>query len=107
MAERRVVITGMDAITPAGAGIEALWTTVATPIPMGGLIDRFDVSRNASKIGAAIPDFDPVAKGLSRAEASRMDRSTQLAVLVARGALQDAGIDGEEPDPTRVGVCIG
>jgi 3-oxoacyl-(acyl-carrier-protein) synthase len=107
MSERRVVVTGYEAITPAGAGVGALRDAVFECRPCGGPIQHFDASRNASRIAAAIPDFDPVASGLTPSDAGRMDRATQLAVLAARAAFRRSGLDADSMNPSRAGVCIG
>lgn len=102
-----VVATGCAAITPAGVDIAALWQNVVDGPARGGPIDDFDVSRNASRIAAAIPGFDPIRAGLAPADAARMDRATQLAVIASRAAVADAGLTVAAIDPRRVGVCIG
>ena len=107
MRERRVVVTGYEAITPAGKGIAALRDAVFDGRPCGGPVLHFDVSRNASRIAAAIPDFDPLTAGLSLSQAARMDRATQLAVVASREAFAGSGLTGQDFDPARIGVCIG
>lgn len=105
--ERDIVVTGMEAITPAGVGLGALWAAVRDGRAIGGPVSRFDVSRNASRIAAEIRDFDPVQAGLSPEDVARTDRATQLALVAARRALTEAGIDMGREDPRRVGVCVG
>lgn len=107
MSNRRAVVTGMEAITPAGRGIAALWEAVREARPCGGPVTGFDVSRNASQIVAAIPNFDPITCGLTPEEVGRMDRVTQLAVVAARGAFHHAGLTADCLDPNRAGVLIG
>jgi 3-oxoacyl-(acyl-carrier-protein) synthase len=107
MGDRRVVVTGYEAITPAGAGAAALQDAVFNCRPCGGPVTHFDVSRNASQIAAAIPDFDPVALGLEAQDAARMDRATQLAVIAARAAFARSGLGADALNPLRAGVCIG
>lgn len=108
MKQRQVVVTGIDAITSAGTGVGPLWRAVTEGEPAGEAISAFDVSRNASRIGAPIPDFDPLSMGLEPADVERMDRSTQLAVISARRATEAAGLAiGSACDPGRIGVAIG
>jgi len=104
---RRTVVTGCAAITPAGAGLPALWEAVTGCRPAGDPITAFDVSRNQSRIAATIPDFDPIAAGLDPAVVERMDRATQLAVVSARAAIVDAGLGTGDLEPGRGGVLIG
>ena len=107
MRDRRAVVTGMEAITPAGYGVGPLWEAVREGRACGGKVAGFDVSRNASQIVAAIPDFDPLAAGLTESDVARMDRVTQLAVVAARGAFRHAGLSADALDPERAGVLIG
>ena len=107
MSDRRVVVTGYEAITPAGTGVRALRDAVFEGLPCGGRIQHFDASRNSSQIAAAIPDFDPVAEGLAPEDAARMDRATQLAVVAARAAFRGSGLSVDSLNPFRAGVCIG
>jgi len=107
MEERRVVVTGYDAITPAGCGSDALWHAVANGVPAGDRIAEWDVSGNVSRIGAAILDFEPAAYGIDPTRTAALDRSCQLALAAARVARAAAGIACGEGDPDRLGVCIG
>ena len=107
MGDRHVVVTGYEAITPAGTGIQAFREAVFNGRPCGGPVRHFDVSRNASQIAAAIPDFDPIERGLEPSQAARMDRATQLAVVAARTAFAKSGLDVDALNPLRAGVCIG
>jgi len=104
---RQVVITGMEAISPAGVGLKALWEAVRDGRSFGGPITRFDATRNGSQIGAEVSHFDPAAFGLDRDDVARMDRVTQFCVAASRRALVEAGLDRSRLDPTRAGVCIG
>lgn len=102
-----VVVTGMEAVSPAGIGVKPLWEAARDGRSLGGPVTRFDASRNSSQIAAEINDFDPVAMGISDCDAARMDRVTQFCVVLSKRALADAGLDLDRLDPTRVGVCIG
>ena len=102
---RRVVVTGIGAITPIGSGADGLWDGVLANRSAVRTIDRFDASPFPSRIAAQIDDFDP-ADHLDARRARRLDRFSALSVAAARMAYADAGIDGSE-DPTRTGVWIG
>lgn len=107
MRGRNVVITGYEAITPAGVGVGAMGDAVFNCRPCGGPIQHFDASRNASRIAAAIPDFEPLEHRLAFTDAARMDRATQLAVIAARTAFARSGLTADSMNPLRAGVCIG
>lgn len=104
---RRVVITGMEAISPAGVGLAALWAAASEGRSFGERVTWFDVSRNASRIAAPIPDFAPLSLGLTPAQVARMDRVTQLSVVAARGAFAHAGLSPWPSRAERMGVCLG
>lgn len=107
MSERKIVITGMGAISPAGVGVGALWEAVRDGRSCGERIEAFDVSQSASKIAAAAQGFDPAASGIAVRDATRMDRVTQFSVAASRMAMLDAGLCEGDFDATRAGVCIG
>ena len=102
---RRVVVTGIGAITPIGSGANGLWDGVLADRSAVRTIDRFDASPFPSRIAAQIDDFDP-ADHLDARRARRLDRFSALSVAAARMAYADAGMDGSA-DPTRTGVWIG
>jgi beta-ketoacyl-acyl-carrier-protein synthase II len=108
MSARRVVITGMGAVTPAGIGVAPMWEAVRLGRPFGEVITRFDPSGNISQIAAPVPDFDATANGLTSPEAEHWDLVTIYSVIAAAEAVAqslltlDGGID-----PHRCGVCIG
>lgn len=105
MDERRVVITGMGAVSPAGIGVPNLWEAVRSGTPLGALISKFDVSRNKSRVAAAIPAFDRAARGLSSAESEHWDPTNVYGVMAAAEAITQAGLGGINPE--RSGVCVG
>ncbi len=109
---RRVVITGMGAVTPLGTGVEKFWTGVKENRIGFSFIDRFDTQRTGVKIAGTVRDFDETAyfgvKGcFDKKEARRMDRFTKFALVAAHEALEDAGTDFSDLDPYRAGVIVG
>ena len=102
----RVVITGMETIAPAGVGIDAFWKLLTEGRTATRRITSFDPSPFRSRVAAEV-DFDPESSGLSPQEIRRMDRAAQFAVVAARRAVADSGIDLEAHDPYRVGVTVG
>jgi 3-oxoacyl-[acyl-carrier-protein] synthase II len=105
MTHRRVVITGIGAITPVGSGADGLWDGVMADRSAVRAIDRFDASIFPSRIAAQVDDFDP-ADHLDARRARRLDRFSALSVAAARMAIADAGLDGSVPGG-RTGVWIG
>ncbi|WP_055525529.1 beta-ketoacyl-[acyl-carrier-protein] synthase family protein [Streptomyces graminilatus] len=103
---RRVVITGIGVAAPGGIGVKAFWEALSAGRTATRKITLFNADGYRSRIAAEC-DFDPTAHGLSPREVRRMDRAAQLAVVSAREALADSGIDDARPDPDRVGVVIG
>ena len=103
---RRVVVTGIGAVTPFGIGKDAFWEGLANGRSGVRRITRFDASELASQIAGEVPDFDPL-QFMDRKDARRMDRFTQFAVAAAGLALTDAGLDKQIPLGDRVGVLIG
>jgi len=103
---RRVVVTGLGAITPLGTGIHKTWEALLKGESGIGTIDRFDVSAYDSQIGAQVRDFDPYDY-LERKEAKRMDRFAQFAVAGAAMAIEDAGLPMTPEIAERTGCLLG
>ena len=89
---RRVVITGMGAITPLGLSVEETWQNLVQGKSGIDYIQRIDVSDLPTRIGAEVKNFDPTAFGIPRKEARRMAVASQYAVAAAQQAIEDAGI---------------
>lgn len=104
--KRRVVITGMGAITPLGEGIRDYWEALKAGRSGIDKITSFDTTGYSSRIGGEVRGFEPTSY-LDRKDARRMDRFTQFAAAAARMAIEDAGLEMEREDPHRVGVAVG
>ncbi len=104
--KKRVVITGVGALTPVGIGKEAFWGNIKKGVSGIGRIEKFDVTDYATKIAAEIKDFQP-ENYMEKKEARRMDRYTQFAVVAARMAIDDSGLDLEKVNKERMGVVLG
>lgn len=91
---RRVVITGIGAITPLGSGMDATWTALLDGRSAVGPIRNFDASSLRTRIAAEVDDFDPL-QYTDRRAVRKMTRSEQFALGGATLAVQDAGLDGE------------
>lgn len=104
--KRRVVVTGLGAVTPIGNDVETFWNGVKAGKVGIGEITKFDTSDYKVKLAAEIKDF--VAKDHMDAKAARrMELFSQYAVAAAKEALEDAGIGMEKEDAFRVGVIVG
>ncbi len=106
MSPRRVVITGIGAITPIGTGADGLWSGVLANRSAVRAIDRFDASPFPSRIAAQIDDFDPAAHFDAR-RARRLDRFSALSVAAARMATEHAGLATHNGRAAQTGVWIG
>ena len=103
---RRVVVTGMGAVTPIGTGVEKYWENAKKKTLGFGEITRFDTSDFKVKLAAEVKDF--VAKEhMDFKAARRMELFCQYAVAAAKEAFNQAGLDMEKEDPFRVGCSIG
>ncbi len=103
---RRVVVTGLGAVTPIGIGKDAFWQALLAGKSGIGPITRFDAADFSSKIAGEVKDFDP-SLYIDKKEAKRMDRFTQFAVAASKMALEDSGIELEKEDRTMIGTIIG
>ena len=103
---RRVVITGLGAITPIGIGKEEFWNSLIEGKSGIGLISKFDTSDFDCKIAAEVKDFN-ANDYLDKKEAKRMDRFTQFAVVATKLAFEDGKINLDEINLARVGTIIG
>ena len=109
---RRVVITGLGAVTPLGTGVEKFWEGIKANKLGISEIDMYDTERTGVKLAGIVRDFDETSyydtEGcFDKKEARRMDRFTKYAVVSAHEALTDAGSDFSDIDPYRAGVIIG
>ena len=103
---RRVVITGVGAVTPIGTAADGLWQGLVARRSAVREITRFDPTPFKSRIAAEIPDFRP-QDHLDAKRSKRLDRFSQLAVTSARLALADAALQPEREDVDRVGTMMG
>lgn len=103
---RRVVITGIGAVTPIGTGREELWQGLRARRSAVGPVTRFDPSPFRSRIAAEIPDFRP-ADFMEERRLRRLDRFGQLSIASARLAIRDAELDLSLEDRDQVGAMMG
>lgn len=103
---RRVVITGLGAVTSLGMGADKLWNSIKNGKCGISTIERIDVSDLPTKVGAEIKDFVP-ADFIEKKEVKRLDRYAQYAMAAAQMAVESSGLDLEEVDRERMGVIVG
>jgi act minimal PKS ketosynthase (KS/KS alpha) len=103
---RRAVITGAGTVAPGAIGTKEFWDLLAAGRTATRRITQFDPARYRSQVAAEV-DFDPVLQGLTAREARRLDRAAQFAVVAAREAMEDSGLEWERIEPARTGVSFG
>ena len=103
---RRVVVTGLGAITPIGNNVEAFWNGLKEKKVGIGPITYFDTADYKAKLAGEVKDFDP-KQYMDPKAAKRMEKFCQFAVCAAKEAIEDAGLNMEQEDPFRVGVSVG
>ena len=106
MKDRRVVVTGLGAMTPLGTSVHTVWQRVCRGESGIGPITRFDATGFPARIAGEVRDFD-AANYLDKHDARRSDRFCQLAIAASQEAVNDAGLDLEQGDGGRTGVYIG
>jgi len=105
MRQRRVVITGLGALTPLGRSVTEYWDGLIHGRSGIRKITLFDASDLPCQIAGEVPDFDP-NDYMDRKSARRMSRATQLAFAAARQAVEDSGLTSPMAEPERTGVLI-
>ena len=106
MSLKRVVVTGLGALTPVGNTAEETWNNLVAGASGAGPITRFDASLFKTRFACEVKGFQP-NDILDRKEARRMDRFTQFGVVVANEAIADSGLDFNKEDLDRIGVIWG
>ncbi len=104
--KKRVVVTGLGAITPIGIGKQEFWQALLEGKSGVAKITRFDPTDYATKIAGEVKNFD-ATQYIDKKEAKRMDRFTQFAIAAAKMASEDAGLDLATEDLQRIGTVIG
>ena len=106
---KRVVVTGLGAITPVGNGVPEFWENIVNGVSGAGPITHFDASLFKTQFACEVKDFD-ATKYIDRKEARKMDLYTQYAIAVAKEAVSDSGLDVEKEDlaifSVHTGPCV-
>jgi 3-oxoacyl-[acyl-carrier-protein] synthase II len=105
MAFKRVVVTGLGALTPLGKTVAEYWQGLQNGVSGCDFIKQFDCSKFKTRFACEVKDFDPTTY-LDRKEARKIDRYCQFALIASDEAVKDAGITKENVDPDRVGVIF-
>jgi len=103
---RRVVVTGMGALTPIGNNLDSFWTNLKAGKSGAGLITRFDTTKFKTNFACELKDFD-LNEFIPKSESRRYDRFTSYALVAVEEAIKNGGIDFESLDKNRVGVIWG
>ena len=103
---KRVVVTGLGALTPVGNDVPALWDSLVAGVSGGGPITRFDAAKFRTRIAAELKGFDPL-NYFDRKEMRLLDGYTVYGLVVVDEALRDAGLTDKNIDKTRMGVVWG
>lgn len=103
---RRVVVTGLGAVTPIGVGVENFWNGIKEGKVGIKTVDRFDITDYKAKVAGQVDDFK-ATDYMDVKAAKRMERFCQFAVAAAKEAMADSGIDMSKEDPYMVGVSVG
>jgi len=106
MQDRRVVVTGLGAITPLGNSAKQFWESVKAAKNGVGLITHFDASQHSTQIAAEVKGFDP-ASYVDPKTARQMDTFVQYAAAATLDAVRDSGLEINEANGPRIGVLIG
>ncbi|QEK12813.1 beta-ketoacyl-ACP synthase II [Crassaminicella thermophila] len=104
--KKRVVITGLGAITPIGNNVEDFWNNAKNGLCGIDYIKSFDIENSKVKLAAELKNFDP-KEHFDRKQVKRLDRFSYIGIVAAREAYKDAGLDTAKIDKNRLGVIIG
>lgn len=103
MSSRRVVVTGIGALTPLGNNVQDYWNALSNGVSGAAPITRFDASKFKTRFACEVKNFE-ITNFIDRKEARRMDPYAQYAIVTAEEAVKDSGLDLEKVDKERVGV---
>ena len=104
---KRVVVTGMGALTPLGNTVEESWENLKAGKSGAGPITHFDASQFKTHFACEVKGFDPDAYGIDRKESRKMDIYTQYAIAATKMAIEDSGMNLETVDKKEIGVVLG
>lgn len=105
MQSKRIVVSGIGALTPLGNNVETYWTNLVNGVSGADMITQFDAAKFKTKFACEIKGFDPT-EFMDRKEARKLDRFAQIALVASDQAVADAGITKDNVDHDRVGVIF-
>ncbi len=105
MQTKRIVVTGIGALTPIGNNVETYWNNLINGVSGADMITQFDASKFKTRFACEIKGFDPI-DFMDRKEARKLDRFAQIALVASDQAVLDAGITKDNVDHDRVGVIF-
>lgn len=105
MDKRRVVITGLGAVTPFGVGVDKFWESLKAGKSGIATSTAIDIDKHVVKISGEVKDFNP-EDYMDPKKAKKLDRFTQFAMVAADEAIKDAKLEGADIDPYRIGVIV-
>ena len=105
MQAKRIVVTGIGALTPIGNNVETYWNNLINGVSGADMITQFDASKFKTRFACEIKGFDPT-EFMDRKEARKLDRFAQIALVASDQAVLDAGITKDNVDHDRVGVIF-
>lgn len=103
---KRIVVTGMGALTPLGNTVDDYWNGLINGVSGAAPITLFDASKFRTRFACEVKNFDPT-QFLDKKEARKVDRFTQFALVASDQAVKDAGLTKENMNPDRIGVVLG
>ena len=103
---KRVVVTGLGALTPVGNNVAETWENLVNGVSGAGPITHFDASKFKTQFACEVKGFNP-NEHFDRKEARKMDLYTQYAIVAAKEAIEDAAMDLDKEDKTKIGVIYG
>jgi len=106
MTKKRVVITGMGAVTPVGNNVVDSWNAVKNGQSGVGPLTRIDAEKFNAKVAAQVKDFD-IEQYISKKDARKMDRFTHYAIAAAKEAVEDAALEITDANAADIGVWLG
>lgn len=103
---KRVVVTGLGAVTPIGNDVPTFWNSLIQGVSGAKPITRFDASKFKTQFACEVKDFDP-NQYFDRKDARKYDLFSMFGIVAAKEAVEDAGIDVEKVDLDQIGVIFG
>ena len=100
---KRVVVTGLGALTPIGNNIQEYWSGLVNGVSGAAPITYFDATKFKTRFACELKNFN-VTDFIDRKEARKMDRFTQYAMVASDEAIADSGLNSEDHNPDRIGV---